>query len=59
MNVTGYVNIYIIVTYMDMYNPLVGSLIINMSVSGGRLLNYTVWDDLVLLIPMFTSSCRT
>ena len=29
-------NIYIIVTYIDMYNPLVGSLIIDMSLSGGR-----------------------
>ena len=31
---------------MDMYNPLIGSSIINMSVSGGRKLNYTVCDVL-------------
>ena len=31
---------------MDMYNPLIGSSIINRSFSGGRLLSYSVCDVL-------------
>ena len=38
---------------MDMYNPLVGSLIINMSFSGGRSLNYIVCDVLYQCLHLF------